>query len=77
VTAILGTWRESKLLIKIGRRVAAARIDAGMTQAELADRACIHRSSVANLERGNQEVAVTRLELLAHILGLELADLVR
>ena len=77
MTAILGTWRESKLLIKIGRRVAAARIDAGMTQAELADRACIHRSSVANLERGNQEVAVTRLELLAHILGLELADLVR
>jgi transcriptional regulator with XRE-family HTH domain len=74
---ILGTWRESELLIKIGRRIAAARIDAGMTQQELADRACIHRSSVANLERGNQEMAVTRLALLAQILGLKLEDLVR
>jgi hypothetical protein len=32
---------------------------------------------VANLERGNQEMAITRLALLAHILGLELTDLVR
>ena len=77
MTAIIGTWRESELLIKIGRRVRAARIDAGMTQQELADRACISRPSVANLERGNQEMAVTRLALLARILGLKLEDLVR
>jgi len=74
---ILGTWRESELLIKIGRRIAAARTDAGMTQQELADRACIHRSSVANLERGNQEMAITRLALLAQILHIKLEDLVR
>jgi transcriptional regulator with XRE-family HTH domain len=77
MSVILGTWRESELLIKIGRRIAAARVDAGMTQQELAARACIHRSSVANLERGNQEMAVTRLALLAQILGLKLEDLVR
>ena len=77
MTAIIGTWRESELLIKIGRRIRDARTDAGMTQQELADRACISRASVANLERGNQEMAVTRLALLARILGLKLEDLVR
>ena len=74
---IRGTWRECDLLHKIGRRVRAARMDAGMTQQELADRVLLSRPSIANLEGGNQEVPVTRLALIARVLGLDLADLVR
>jgi transcriptional regulator with XRE-family HTH domain len=73
---IRGTWRECDLLNKIGRRVRAARVDAGMTQQELADRVLLSRPSIANLEGGNQEVPITRLALIARTLGLNLADLV-
>ncbi len=77
MTAIRGTWRECDLLRKIGSRVQAARVDAGMTQQELADRVLLSRPSIANLEGGNQEVPVTRLALIARVLHLDLADLVR
>ena len=77
MTAIRGTWRECDLLHKIGQRIRAARIDAGMTQQELADRVLLSRPSVANLERGNQEVPITRLALIARVLHLDLPDLVR
>ena len=77
MTMIRGSWRECDLLHKIGRRVQAGRVDAGMTQQELADRVLLSRPSIANLEGGNQEVPVTRLALIARVLGMELADLVK
>ena len=76
MTRIRGTWRECDLLHKIGNRVRAARVDAGMTQQELADRVLMSRPSITNLEGGNQEVMITRLALIAQVLGLNLADLV-
>ncbi len=77
MTMIRGTWRECDLLRRIGRRVRDARMDAGMTQQELADRVLLSRPSIANMEGGNQEVPVTRLALIARVLGLELVDLVK
>lgn len=50
----------------------ARRVALGLTQQELASRACYARSSVANLEQGRQDMPVTQLALLAYLLGLDL-----
>ena len=60
-----------------GMRVRAAREAARMTQQELAGMIGLARSSVANLEAGNQDITVSRLAILAEVLKLDLADLIR
>ncbi len=41
-------------MYKLGRRIAAARVMADLTQKELADRAGIAQSALARIERGNR-----------------------
>jgi transcriptional regulator with XRE-family HTH domain len=62
---------------RVGMRIRAAREAAHMTQEQLADRIGLKRSSVANIELGNQDMPVTRLAYVAEVLNLDLADLVR
>ena len=61
---------------RVGLRVRAAREAAGMTQEQLSARIGLNRSSVANIELGNQELTVSRLAIVAEVLHLDLADLV-
>jgi len=62
---------------RIGTRIACARRAAGMTQQQLSERLDIARSSIANLERGHQDMPISRIAVIAEILSLDLADLVR
>ena len=62
----------SPLLRELGARLRARRAALGMTQQELAGRACYARSTVANLEAGRQDMPVTQLALFAYLLGLDL-----
>jgi DNA-binding XRE family transcriptional regulator len=62
---------------RVGMRVRAAREAARLTQQELAGMIGLARSSVANLEAGNQDITVSRLAMLAEVLKLDLADLIR
>jgi transcriptional regulator with XRE-family HTH domain len=68
---------QSPLLRQIGKRLRAARELAGLSQSDVAYRVCMNRSSIANLEAGRQDTTVTRLALIAQVVGLPLADLVR
>ena len=63
------------LYAAVGSRVRRARVDAGMTQVQLADVLGISRSSVANLESGRQRISVWRLASLAQALGCSRHDL--
>jgi transcriptional regulator with XRE-family HTH domain len=54
--------------MKVANRIRAARLAAGMTQAELAARLGAHQSSVSGWERGLMPRA-TRLAQIAEILG--------
>lgn len=56
---------------ELGRRVREAREAAGLTQEELAQRVELSRASVANIERGNQRVALHKFVELAQALGVE------
>jgi transcriptional regulator with XRE-family HTH domain len=62
---------------RVGMRVRAAREAARLTQQELAGMIGLARSSVANLEAGKQDITVSRLAMLAEVLKLDLADLIR
>ncbi|NKZ07011.1 helix-turn-helix domain-containing protein [Actinomadura latina] len=53
----------------IGRRLAEARDRAGLTQAELADRIALARSSLAKIEGGSRRVTAIELARLAEELG--------
>jgi len=53
-----------------GRRLAAKRRDSRLTQAELAKRVDLSRASIANIERGQQNLPLHQAYKLAEALGL-------
>ena len=60
---------------RLGARVQRLRLDQGLSQEELADRANVHRTYVSGVERGVRNPTVTVLEKLAKGLGVSLKDL--
>jgi transcriptional regulator with XRE-family HTH domain len=54
-----------------GRVLREAREEAGLTQREVADRVGLTRTSITNIERGNQHIALHQLFLLAGAVGVE------
>lgn len=54
-----------------GRSLRAARGDAGLTQRQVAERVGLTRTSITNIERGNQHIALHQLFLLAGAVGVE------
>ena len=57
----------------IGQRVAQARVEAGMTQQDLAYRTGIRQSTISRLERGKTNPTVETLVCIATALGLQLS----
>lgn len=55
----------------LGKFVKAMRKRAGMTQKELADRVGLERTSITNIERGNQTMNVQTINSIAEALGYE------
>ncbi|KMZ52459.1 helix-turn-helix domain-containing protein [Dorea sp. D27] len=62
---------------KIGLRVKQARLDAGLTQEELAEKANLSSSFISRLENGKILPSVKKLHMLADILDVGLEDLLR
>jgi Zn-dependent peptidase ImmA (M78 family)/transcriptional regulator with XRE-family HTH domain len=56
-------------LIELGQRIAHARNDARLTQAEAAAGAALDRSSLAKIETGKRRVSALELAKLAEVLG--------
>jgi transcriptional regulator with XRE-family HTH domain len=61
---------------EFGRRVRAARDDAGLSQEELASRVGLSRGSIANIERGAQRVALHTFVEIAAALGVDSVRLI-
>lgn len=57
---------------KLGRNIKALRKAAGLTQAQLAEMIGLERTSVTNMENGNQRVAVDTLQAIAEATGYRL-----
>ncbi|MGW1492541.1 helix-turn-helix transcriptional regulator [Streptomyces sp. NPDC002402] len=59
----------------LGRRIAAARAEADLTQERLAERAGIDRSTIQRIELGQNDPRFSHLLLIAHALNLPLRDM--
>jgi transcriptional regulator with XRE-family HTH domain len=66
---------QQDIRVRFGRRLRALRERAGVTQVELAEKLGIDRSYLADAERGNRNVSLVNLELIARGFEITLAKL--
>lgn len=59
----------------IGQAIASRRLDAGISQAELAEHIGLTRTSISNIEKGRQKMLVHTLLEIAACLGTPAAEL--
>jgi transcriptional regulator with XRE-family HTH domain len=59
----------------LGRRLRAAREDAGLSQQDVATRLGIYQSTVAFMEKGRRDVSALELVQLAQLFGLSTDEL--
>jgi transcriptional regulator with XRE-family HTH domain len=64
-----GEPRPNKFTIFLGEQIKKARIEAGLSQEELAERIYKRRATVSDIETGKGEVDTNTFALLAHILN--------
>ena len=60
----------------LAKNVRRLRKSTGLSQEELADRAGLHRTYISSIERGQRNVSLENIFVLANALGIEAADLV-
>ena len=65
----------SDILTRFGQAVRKRRMEMNLSQEALAERADLHRTYVADIERGVRNVSLKNIEKLARALGLSVADL--
>lgn len=58
----------------VGTRVRELRLEAGLSQEELALRAGMHRNYAGRVERAEQDIGITALSQLVKALGVSLAE---
>ena len=68
-------WNVDDLYLEIGKRISAARIEFGMTQAELGQELSLSRTSITNIEGGRQKILVHTLLEISSLLQVEIMDL--
>lgn len=61
--------------VDFGERVSRLRQRRNLTQAELAEKLDMARSSVANLEAGRQNITLETAYIIALVLGVEIVEL--
>jgi transcriptional regulator with XRE-family HTH domain len=66
---------QSALGGRLGRRVAERRKELGWLQAELAEKLGVETETISRFERGLALPSLERLDEMAHILGISIAEL--
>ena len=62
-------------LQQVGFRIRELRASRALTQAQLAESCGLHRTFIGSVERGERNVAILNLRLIAKTLRVPLADL--
>lgn len=63
------------LRLVFARNIRLMRIDAGMSQERLADEAGLDRTFVGTLERGQRNISINNIELIAKAIGMPAHEL--
>lgn len=69
--------KKSKPLIDFGRRVRDERIAQGLSQEDLANECDLHRTYIGSVERGERNVSLLNILIIAQALGLDPSHLTR
>jgi transcriptional regulator with XRE-family HTH domain len=64
-----------ELHVALGKRIREKRLSSGLTQAQLAKRIAISRTSLTNMELGRQRLLVDQLYKVAEVLNTQPRDL--
>ena len=67
--------QKSDVLVRFGQAVRDRRIEKELSQEGLAELADLHRTYVADIERGGRNVSMKNIEKLARALSLSIAEL--
>jgi len=63
------------ILVRLGQAVRRRRTEMDLSQESLAERADLHRTYIADIERGVRNVSLKNIEKLARALEVSIADL--
>ncbi len=66
---------DKTFLQQLGDRLREARQNQQLTQEELAEKSALHRTFIGSVERGERNVSVLNLRLIARVVRISLADL--
>ncbi len=66
---------DRRFLNELGQRVRRHRLARKWTQAEFARRCELHRTFIGSVERGERNVSILNLRLMARVLRVPLAEL--
>ena len=66
---------DRKFLQQVGFRIRELRTSRKLTQAQLAESCRLHRTFIGSVERGERNVAILNLRLIARTLRVPLSDL--
>jgi transcriptional regulator with XRE-family HTH domain len=62
---------------KVGARIRALRLKRGWSQDLFADKSGLHRAHVGDIERGESNVTLQTMKILADTLGVRVSELVK
>lgn len=66
---------KASILVRFGQAVRKRRMELDLSQEGLAERADLHRTYIADIERGVRNLSLKNIEKLAQALGMSIADL--
>lgn len=66
---------KKQILLNFGQRVKKERLEQGLSQEELAEKANVHRTYIGMIERAEKNITLTNIEKIALALGIEISKL--
>lgn len=66
---------DKKFLRDLGARIREKRLEHGWTQDQIADKCGLHRTFIGSVERGERNVSILNLRLIAGVLRIGLSKL--
>jgi transcriptional regulator with XRE-family HTH domain len=66
---------DKKFLRTLGSRLRELRLARGLTQHELGERCQLHRTFIGSVERGERNLSILNLRLIARVLRIDLPKL--
>lgn len=67
--------QEPDILLRFGEALRSRRLEAGLSQEELADRCGLDRTYISGIERGRRNVGLRNLGSIAKALGVTVSEL--